>query len=201
MSVLINFKICDNAKECGGVAVCKSGAISWDERKKTLVIDNSKCTACGLCEKACPVEAIKVAKTDEEYQKLKAEIEEDPRKVSDLFVDRYGASPINPSFVVKEKDFPVEIEGYSRLAVAELFNDESIMCLLRSIPIGELFEGKTMKYGKVKVENENLLQKYSIKVLPALLFFENGKFLGKIEGDYRMDRKKELMDLIKSTLS
>lgn len=200
MSVLINFKICDNAKECNGIAVCKTGAISWDEQKKTLVIDNSKCTSCGLCEKSCPVGAIKVAKTDEEYQKLKAEIESDPRKISDLFVDRYGASPINPAFIIKEKDFSAEIEQYSRLAVAELFNDESIMCLLRSIPVGELFEGKTMKYGKVKVENESLLKKYSINILPALLFFENGKFLGKIEGDYRMDRKKELLTLIKSIL-
>ena len=40
MPVLINFKICDNAKECGGIAVCPTGAISYVENKESLVIDN-----------------------------------------------------------------------------------------------------------------------------------------------------------------
>ena len=25
MAVLVNFKICDNAKECGGIEVCQTG--------------------------------------------------------------------------------------------------------------------------------------------------------------------------------
>ena len=40
MSVLINFKICDNAKECGGIEVCPTGALSWDEENETIKIDN-----------------------------------------------------------------------------------------------------------------------------------------------------------------
>ena len=88
MAVLINFKICDNAKECNGIAVCPSGALSWDEKKKTIFIDNSKCTSCGKCEKACMVNAIKVAKTKKEYDKFKKEIDGDDRTTSDLLVDR-----------------------------------------------------------------------------------------------------------------
>lgn len=30
MPVLINFKICDNAKDCSGIAVCPTGALSWE---------------------------------------------------------------------------------------------------------------------------------------------------------------------------
>lgn len=201
MSVLINFKICDNAKECSGAAVCKTGALSWDDKNKTIVIDNAKCSSCGLCEKACMVNAIKVARSEEEYKKVKREIDDDPRKQSDLFVDRYGATPIATSFITDEKDFGAEIEKYSRLVLAELFNDESIMCLLSSIPVGDIFEGKTMRYRKVKVENKELLKKYSTGELPALLLFDNGKLLGKVEGYYEIDKKKELVDMVRSILS
>ena len=51
MSVLVNFKICDNAKECGGVEVCPVGAFSWNDEEETIVLDNEKCISCGLCEK------------------------------------------------------------------------------------------------------------------------------------------------------
>ena len=76
MAVLINFKICDNDKACGGVAVCPTGAIYYDEEKETLAIDNEKCISCGMCEKECPIGAIKVAKDEKEYEILKKQIEE-----------------------------------------------------------------------------------------------------------------------------
>ena len=87
MPVLINWKICDNAKECNGIAVCPTGALFWDEKKKSIGIDNSKCVNCGKCEESCKVEAIHVAKNEEEYKKIKEQIDADPRKRSDLFID------------------------------------------------------------------------------------------------------------------
>ena len=36
MAVLINFKICDNAKECNGIEVCPTGALSWDKKNQNL---------------------------------------------------------------------------------------------------------------------------------------------------------------------
>ena len=149
MAVLINFKICDNAKECNGVAVCPTGALSWDNKKKTIVIDNSKCTSCGICEKACMVGAITVAKTKEEYNKIQKEIKNDTRKISDLFVDKYGAKPIHPAFLISQDKFQKEVKEADRLTVAEVFNQESIMCLLRSISISYLLEDKDAKYRKV----------------------------------------------------
>ncbi len=200
MPVLINFKICDNAKECNGIAVCPTKALSWDDKKKTIIIDNSKCISCGKCESACMVDAIRVAKTSKEYEKLKKEIEKDPRKASDLFIDRYGAQPIHAAFLINEDKFNFEVLEADKLTVAELFNSESIMCLLRSIPIKELFRDADIKYRKVELKNDALLKKFDVKQLPSLLFLKDGKVIEKVEGYYDMSKKGELLEKIKRIL-
>lgn len=196
MAVLVNFKICDNAKECGGVAVCPTGALSYDEETETIVIDNDKCISCGLCEKECPIGAIMVAKTDEEYKKIKKDIEEDQRTTKDLFVDRYGASPLSEFFMIESKDLDEKIKK-DCITLIELYNDDSIQCLLKSIPIKELsknFPKNTLFY---KLEtNSKINDKYDIKELPSLLFFKDGKQVGKIEGYYQEDEKDKLIKQI-----
>jgi NAD-dependent dihydropyrimidine dehydrogenase PreA subunit len=182
MAVLINFKICDNSKDCSSIEACQVGAFHWDEKNKTIAVDDSKCISCGKCEKACPVGAVRVAKTNEEYKKIKKEIGSDPRKISDLFIDRYGAQPMDPAFQIPQDKFKIQILESTKLAVVELFSSKSIRCLLHSIPIKKLFEGIDVKYRKIEVKDGSLLKKYKVSELPALLFFKNGKIIGKIEG-------------------
>jgi ferredoxin len=198
MPVLINFKICDNSSECSGIPVCPVKAITWNDKKKTLEIDNKKCTSCGLCEKACMVNAIRVTKSQEEYKKIEQEMKNDPRKISDLFVDRYGAQPIHEGFLEKEEDFKNLIKSSKIPIIFEFFNGESIKCLLYSIPIKDLFSD--VRYRKVELKTEELTKEYKIKELPALLFFKNGKLTGKIEGYYGQDKKDELKKKINQIL-
>lgn len=192
MAVLINFKICDNSVDCSGIAICPIGAFYWDEKNKTIAVDNKKCISCGLCEKSCPVGAIRVAKNKEEYRRIKKEIDKDPRKVSDLFIDRYGAEAISPAFFIQQKDFNIQILESTKLAAVEFFNGKSIMCLLNSIPIRNLFKGMDIKYRKIFLEDDSLLREYKIKKLPALLFFKDGKSIGKIEGYYDITKEKAI---------
>jgi NAD-dependent dihydropyrimidine dehydrogenase PreA subunit len=195
MTAIINFKICDNSSECSGINSCPNGAFRWNDKKKTIEIDNKKCTSCGTCEKACPVGAIRVAIDKAELKKIKKEISEDKRKISDLFVDRYGAQPIHDAFLEKEENVD-KLLNISKIPIMiEFFNADSIRCLLYSIPIKELFSGQ-IRYNKIELKTDKLLKKYKIKKLPALLFFNNGKLVGKIEGYYERSQIKEIKNKI-----
>jgi len=201
MPVLINFKICDNAKECNGVASCPTGALFWDKNKKSVGIDNDKCISCDICENACMVHAIKVAHSDEEYTKYQKEIDDDPRKIADLYLDRYGAQPILPAFLIKESQFETAIAESGKITAIEIFENEGIMCMLRSIPIRDLFDGMDIKYHKMEIATDSkLMKKYEIDKLPSLLFFREGKLLGKVEGYFEEKDKEILKDKVAKIL-
>lgn len=196
MSVLVNFKICDNAKECGGVEVCPVGAFSWNDEEGTIVLDNEKCISCGLCEKECPIGAIRVAKTEEEYEKIKKEIDSDPRTTKDLFVDRYGAAPLSEFFMIEVDDVSEKIKNKG-LTFIECYKDDSIQCLLKSIPVKELtvdLDHDTLFY-KVEVDDE-IVDKYDLYTFPSLLIFKDGEYLGKVDGYYTNDNKADLIEAI-----
>ena len=85
--------------------------------------------------------------------------------------------------------------------MAELFNQESIMCLLRSIVIKLLLKDKNAKYRKVELKDDELMKKYKIKTLPSLLVFNKGKLVGKVEGyfdtEHQLELKKKLDEILK----
>jgi hypothetical protein len=87
------------------------------------------------------------------------------------------------------------------MVVCELFNHGSVQCLIRLIPIKELFKHINMLFCKVDITNIKKLQdKYKIKKLPSLIFLKDNKLIGKIEGYYDVDHKKELQDKIQKIL-
>ena len=200
MAVLINFKICDNAKECGGIAVCPTGALSYDDEKESIVIDNDKCISCGRCESECPIGAIMVARSDDEYDKLKKEIDEDKRTTKDLFVDRYGATPLSEFFMIEYDDIENKVNN-DGITLIELYNDDSIQCLLKSIAIKDLTKDLPKDTLFYKAEaNDNILDKYNAKELPSLLVFKKGKILGNIDGYYTVDEKEKLLSKLDEIL-
>lgn len=203
MAVLINFKICDNDKACSGMSACKRGVFSWNDENHTLVIDNSKCVNCGLCEKACMVHAIRVAKTPEEYKKIQKEFDDDPRSINDLLVEKFGGKPIDDAMLGKEREIKDKLQGATRPFIVELFNEDSIQCLLKSIPVKKIADAfdKGTRYRKIEVTSEQILKEYKVKKLPTLLFFKKGTLVGKIEGYVDDDQEDKLLEKVRKFAS
>lgn len=199
MAVLVNFKICDNAKECSGIAVCPTGALSWNEEKETIQIDNNKCISCGLCEKECPIGAFTVAKSEEEYKQIQKEIDNDPRTTKDLFVDRYGAVAISDFFKIKLEEIKEKVRK-DCLTLIEIYNPDVAECLLKSIPIKDLTNNLPKDTLFYKVENSETIDEYEIKELPSLLVFKSGKLLGHIDGYYTIDDKEIILSKLDDIL-
>ena len=202
MAILINFKICDNAKECDCISACPMKAFSWDAKKKTIKVNEKKCISCGKCVKACTVSAVHLAKTEAEKKQIQDQINKDPRKLSDLFVDKYGASVLDMStLITSEKVFNAKIADTKKLVVCEFFDATATQCFLRSIPIKNLFKHKDLLYYKVNVAKISTLPaKYKITKIPSLLFFKNGVLIGKIQGYYDINHQAEFQEKITKML-
>lgn len=193
MAVLLNYKICDNAAECGGIEVCPTGALFWNEANEKIEMDNNLCISCRNCVTECPVGAIQVATTDEEYESIKMDIDNDHRNVEELFVERYGAMPIDEDSVIDEDQIATVINTES-LVFVERFQDSSIQCLLHSIPMAIILERYGGRYVKQQIHN-NIEGKY-----PCLVIYRNGKMMGRVDGYYEEHDIDKFFEIIDKTM-
>jgi len=74
-----------------------------------------------------------------------------------------------------------------KITAIEFFSADSIQCLLRSIPIKKLLPHSDIKYKKMDIKETNLPSRFKIKKFPSLLFFKEGKIIGKVEGYFEMN--------------
>ena len=189
--IKINFNICDNSPECSGMAVCPTEAIYWDdnktnvlEKKGTLCVDNSKCIACELCigDEGCPVGAITLS--DHENSEINLEM------VKALFVERYGAEPINDDVCIS--DLTV-LQDPSTVTIVESFTDSSIQCLLHSIPatsiiqqIQQIIPEKNIQYYK-HIVNDDIQEEY-----PQLHVYIGNTLIAHVSGYYE-DKQEQCL--------
>ena len=200
MAVYINYKICDNANECSGIEVCVNEALYWDILKETLRTDNSKCISCDACISVCPAGAILVAHSDQEAKEIERDIENDPRTIADLMVERYGASPIDDSTLISINEMMKKIQNDSTVIAIEVFNDEDAPCLINSVPIAELFSDKIYEYYKVTINDADYTafsERFNISDCPTLLVFKDRKLLTRIDGEVDNGDYHQRSELIK----
>ncbi len=185
--VIINRNVCDNADACGGIEVCPTGAMFWDEENKMIGYNADACIDCALCVDACPVGAIVWGEDDADYEKKKTEIENETMTLDKLEVERYGATPMSD---VASADEVAQIvaEASEKYVLVEYFADETIQCLLHSIPAADIkFEvdyNGDVTYKKVQVESADEVKDCEITELPALAIYKNKELKGVIEGYY-----------------
>ncbi len=209
MAIKINFNICDNARECSGIASCPTGAIYWDEAALNLLsengsicIDNRKCIACGNCvgENGCPVGAIIFANSEEELERLTEGYETDLAQVERLFVERYGAAPIDLNLCKEHNELKEIIKDNHGIILVEEFADWSIQCLLSSIPVDTIIE-------EVKdITGMNDIHYYRVDMtgeieegteLPILSVYRECTRLCQIHGFFDNTQLDEMRDILK----
>ncbi|MFA6013233.1 MAG: thioredoxin domain-containing protein [Desulfobacteraceae bacterium] len=200
MFIALNPKVCDNSKDCPAIAECPTGALFWDENANRISANSSLCTTCFQCEEECAVGAIRIARNESEFKEIKEEIENDPRTVSDLLVDRYGAQPIKPEFFITAEKFPRQVIESTKVCVIEFFEWDLVECLISSISIKEILGEYDLMYRKIDVKGSELCKELSVSTLPALLVFNGGDLVGKIEGFIGVDKKQELKERITTIL-
>lgn len=212
MAVKINFNICDNSPECSGIAACDTGALFWDENginilgeSGVLAVDNSKCISCEKCvgDEGCPVGAIIFAPTDKELETITETLEINVDQVRKLFVDRYGAEPVDEALCISGNELETTVAQNDGITVVECFADWSIQCLLSSIPvktilnkINALCKTDDVRFYKADVTE----QADEDQNLPALLIYRNGKIVARVEGYYTQQTEKDLLNLLEDLL-
>lgn len=191
MAIKLNFNICDNAAECSGISVCPTGAIYWNEKalnqfskNGSICVNNQKCISCGNCvgEDGCPVGAISLIDAEES---INIEDNIDITKVEELFVERYGAMPIDEELCIDYDEINKIIENNLGIVLVEEFSNDSIQCLLSSIPIASIVEELKVLSGIDDIKfyridmSEKVFDEYE---LPRLNVYQNGNMIFQIQG-------------------
>ena len=185
MPVFVNFKICDNADVCSGVEVCTTGAMYWDEKEGSVKTDNTKCISCDSCVESCPAGAIRVAHNEYEEDQIKKDFLNDPRTINDLMVERYGASPIGETTLIRVHEAVSKIQEAVLMLTIEIIDDKDTPCLINSVPIAEIFTNSAYEYYKVSTHDadyEAFSKTYKITDCPTLLLFKDHTLLVRVDG-------------------
>lgn len=193
MPGIINYKICDQAPECGGIEVCPTKACFWNKKTKRPEIDNTKCVSCGVCVRECPVEAIVVVKTQEEFEEILKKINNDPRSEKELWRERLGCQPGRTpplAKIITPKNFEKEIIKAEGLVVVDVWSEETLDCRYHSILWDDLGFTNKVAFKKLRGDKHpELAKKLKIKKFPTLLIFKDGNEVSRKEGYlYRSDK-------------
>lgn len=204
MPGVINYKICDLVDACGGIAACPTGAFFWNKKTKRPEIDNSECISCGVCVAECPVEAIIIVQTEEEFKEVLEKIKNDPRSEKELWRERLGCQPGRTpplAKVVTPDNFGKEVLKAKGLMVLDVWSEETLDCRYHSVLWDDLGVSKSVFYKKLDGgTNKELAKKLKINIFPTLLFFKDGKEIGRKEG-YIYSKDKQSLGKLARKLS
>ena len=169
---------CDQDKGCGCPKVCPFDAWYRDEKDENWLIDASKCTGCGLCLRECPAGAVLLANTLDEAERIKDGIDTDTFHTQKrLFVERYGGMPIKSEITGEEFDSKIKND----FVIVEFFRNEKLICMVKCVPYSEIMPCENIH--KIDADKHpEITKQFNITQFPSLLFFRDGKIVGRIEG-------------------
>jgi len=182
MPVFIDPRICDRQEICELVKVCPRDAVKQSKAEGTIKVDNTKCSECLLCLKACPYLAVKLAKDTEELGELERESTHAKFDKDSHIAKMYGTKPGRiGKTILKDSDFKRKVDSATPTLVDFWGAHGAVMA-----PFLKWVEAKykgELKVSHIKiVENPESRKRYAITTTPTLILFKKGKQIGRLEG-------------------
>jgi len=201
-TAILRTNLCDNNPVCQVISECNNEAVFFDLKTNTVCIDEDKCIACGICKIHCSLFVIVHSESD--YLYTKENIRKDPRKQSDLQVERFSADVVDKYYLINEVGFQESINTFTKsingLSFVEIVLKKQNECLYNSIPVSDIIGGLHL-YRKIVVENvddEFIRKAIGFDNYPVILVYNNGELKEKIYSVFKeSDNKKQLINQIK----
>jgi NAD-dependent dihydropyrimidine dehydrogenase PreA subunit len=175
--IIFNYKICDKSPECGGIATCPTGALTFNEVSKKPVWSPELCIFCLRCTMpdACPVGAILFARDENDEKTILDTINSDSRSEEWLWLERYGVQPSTNSQLLTPQNFDQITKS---TCLIDVWSEDSLDCRLHSALYADLLKDISPKLQVYKLDakkHPELAKKLNVKIFPSLLFCHKNK--------------------------
>lgn len=203
---ILNEKLCDNYKGCRAMQNCANdrGAIflsgSEHSSSRKMSIDRKKCKGCGQCINYCGLFRI----VEDLYQEDRAreEFAQDPR--TNEFcqeTERFGCDVFDKQKyflrTIDAVDTYIAASPSDQFDILEFVDENNLFCPFQGISVGSIllaYPERLLEYRKYIVKPnyaDKIFHKYTLDDLPAILLLCGGCIVGRIYGQYRVNKPNE----------
>lgn len=204
--IIINQKICDKSPDCGGIAVCPSGALSFGQDSRAVKWDQNKCIFCLRCTlpDSCPIGAIMYARDEASEKTIIDTINSDPRSEDWLWQERLGVEPGKPSIAkeLTDQNFQ-EVFDSSENSLVDIWHEDYLNCRLHSILYQDIQkEIDNLTFYKLDAKKyPQLIEKLGVKIFPTLQLIINGKNNLIYQGDIEDSKLSTIINSIREIIN
>lgn len=215
---VFNYKRCDNAKGCPVIEKCAiemgvpigQGAVYYDNERSKVMLDSIKCEAHECKSQVCVRDCADCfTYCDTFAQKSRAEeaihISESVYRNDNGIIDRYNAEETTDYVRIKPEECYRYVMDSSTLVILEITANSGCCSSYDSIQIWNIMPKDIYyKYYKKTIlyEEKDIIMveaDFQLNELPALLFYYDGKEIGRITGIYRHCEKESEKKLREKT--
>ena len=204
--IIINQKICDKSPDCGGIAVCPSGALFFNQDSQAVEWNQDKCVFCLRCTlpDSCPIGAIMYARDEASEKTIIDTINSDPRSEDWLWQERFGVEPGKPSIAkeLTDENFE-EVVNSSQNSLIDIWHQDYLNCRLHSVLYQDILtETPDVVIYKLNAKKyPQLVGKLGVKIFPTLQLIINGKINLICQGDIEDSKLSTIISSIKEIIN